>query len=128
MGHGAGLGQPQIDGDAPAAIFFHSEPAPGNHAAAIRAKIETQRLATGVRPRLTGHVNALAHIVVDPQRAISAAHAAVAGGDGLGHSIEPPLHGAAMATALEHVSTRRRPRRWRARTIVSARQWTPRCR
>ena len=94
------LGESQIDGDAALALVVQLEAAPIGDAAAVRAEVEAKGLAANVGLGRAGDVDALAFVVVGPERAVATAGGAVAGGGGLRRAVKGPVDGAAETKPL----------------------------
>lgn len=94
-----------IDCNAAAPIGFTLQTTPTQHATASRAKPDFKggvcQTGTDVTGGRSGYSDALAFVVIRPERAVSAAQRAITSGDGAGIAFEGPAGSAAMARTLE---------------------------
>ena len=84
-GHCPWFRQPQIDGDAAAAVLTGGERAPTRDAAAVRTKMEAEcPVSPGIDPGRVRYAYPLVFEIMGREHAVASAHRAVAGGGGFG--------------------------------------------
>lgn len=100
--HRVGLRETNIDSDAAAALLVRLPRAPERDAAARRAEMEFERLATKVRLRSSRDDDSLAIIVVCPEHSVAPAHGAIASRRPVRLAFVSPLNRTAMTGSLDH--------------------------
>ena len=98
--------EPQVDGDAAAAVRVEAQAAPASDAAAPAAKVNLEcwlrPVVAGVDRARPGDFYLLAVVVIDPQHPVAPAETTIARGDAVGHAVKCPSKCAAMAASGQH--------------------------